>query len=353
MSYGANGGTLTTTVPGTLVLGFGAWGFDIGTAQWATLTCATVNDLTKEFDLGTGLGTGGGIMVWSGIKPSAGAVVDTGANNFTAVLANSTAYAMLIMALKPANPNGPFYIGKGTATNGLAAQTTTLDFIYAAGDLLVCVVQTGFATTTISGWTQVDSINTGTDAVAGSLGLYVFYKRAASSSETDPVVNDSGDHQVAQVFGFRNVIATGNPWDVESFGVQATTSTSPSWQSSGATYSNGSTVTTTVPNTVIIAIVANAVDNGTAQTSAQAVNSLTSFNPEVSDYNGTAGTGGGFSFSIGNMVSVGTVVDTGSNNFTATLANTSKYAMAVIALKPVVTGPTAQQKAGFFQFLPQ
>jgi hypothetical protein len=59
---------------------------------------------------------------------------------------------------------------------------------------------------------------------------------------SNPTIADPGDHVYARIVTFRGCITVGDPWDVTAGGVKATAS---------ATTTFGS-VTTTVPNTLIV-----------------------------------------------------------------------------------------------------
>jgi len=80
----------------------------------------------------------------------------------------------------------------------------------------------------------------------------------------------------------------GNPWDVTTSNAVATASTAVSIP--GAT--------TTVPDTLVVNIIANATDIATPRTSDWINTNLTNL-IEITDVNGTAGNGGGFGSAVG------------------------------------------------------
>jgi hypothetical protein len=135
------------------------------------------------------------------------------------------------------------------------------------------------------------------------------------------VINDSGDHQIAQIITFRGVTNTGNPFDVTVGNVASSASTSVSIPGT----------TTTVANTLVVAIVANATSTTTAQTSGWANSSLSSVT-ERADTNNTVGFGGGFGVATGVKAAAGAY-----NTTTATLATSSRQGRMSIALPPPVT----------------
>jgi hypothetical protein len=107
---------------------------------------------------------------------------------------------------------------------------------------------------TVSGWTAL----TGTPFDRSTIERYwVFWKRATSGAETNPLVDKStatGD-TYASVCNYRSAIASGSPWDV--IGATATGTSDPA---------SCTAVTTTVANTLVIAILAYADDNNAAIT---------------------------------------------------------------------------------------
>ena len=91
--------------------------------------------------------------------------------------------------------------------------TVTLPTGYQPDDifLLSVMVRDQNDTITVAGWTQIATVD------RGSISRYWwFWRRAASSSETNPVVSKStanGDTYAA-VISYRGAISTGDPWEV-------------------------------------------------------------------------------------------------------------------------------------------
>ena len=136
----------------------------------------------------------------------------------------------------------------------------------------------------------------------------------------NPTVGVSGNHQIARIITFRGVISTGNPWDVTAGN---TGSSSTSFAIPGTT--------TTVDDTLIVAIVSNGTDTATAQTSGWTNANLTSLT-ERADANNRAGNGGGFGVATGIKATAGAY-----GNTTGNLETASAQGRMSIALKPIAT----------------
>ena len=219
----------------------------------------------------------------------------------------------------------PTYQALGSAVNGTGAITVAWP-AHQANDVALLVVETANQAVTLStpaGFAAVTNSpqSTGTAGGTAATRLTVFWKRATTSAEASAVVADSGDHQDARIITFRGVVASGNPWDVTA-GNTAAASTSVSIP--GAT--------TTVANTLVVAIVANATDTTSSRTSAWANASLASITERM-DSNTTQGNGGGIGIGVGVKATAGAYSAT-----TATLATSSVQARMSIALKPTSGG---------------
>jgi outer membrane protein assembly factor BamB len=228
----------------------------------------------------------------------------------------------------------PTFQAAGTGVNGAAAITAAWP-AHLTNDIGLLIIETDNQAVTLGAnaadWTQVTNSpkGTGTPGAGSGLGapsaaatrLTVFWSRATSSTMGSVGVNDSGNHQRAQILTFRGVVASGNPWDVTAGDVDATQVTAVSIP--GAT--------TTVANTLVVAIVANAWDATAAQTSGWANANLATLT-ERADGNAAAGNGGGFGVATGVMAAAGAYAAT-----TATLANVSVQGRMSIALRPSMT----------------
>ena len=234
-----------------------------------------------------------------------------------------TCFLMLTAAVQIATAAAPTYVAAGNVAQSTGA-ITVLWPAHVAGDVALLVVESANQTVTLStpaGFAAVTGSPQGTGTAGGTAAtrVTVFWKRATTSAEASPVVADSGDHQVARIFTFRGVIASGNPWDVTAGNVLATASTAVSIP--GAT--------TTVADTRVAVIVANATDTTTAQTTNVTNANLTGL-AMCKDNNNTSGNGGGFGIWSGTKAAAGAYGTT-----TATLLTSSVQGRMSIALKPV------------------
>jgi len=293
----------TTTVPNTLVVAAIAASLpdSTSTTNFGTWTNGNLTSLTERIDNAQSAGNGGAIGIAAGGKTTAGAY-----GNTAVTLATAAYKGMMSIALKP-----------------VTAPITPVWPAHQANDIALLVVETANQAVTLStpaGFVEVLNSPQGTGTAAGTAAtrLSVFWKRAASSAESNPTVADSGDHQIAQIITFRGGITSGNPWDVTAGNVASSASTSVSIP--GAT--------TTVANTLVVAIVANATDTATAQTGNWANPNLTSLT-ERADSSTDQGNGGGFGVATGVKATAGAYVAT-----TATLATSSVQGRMSIALKP-------------------
>src|SRR5206468_4141125 len=234
--------------------------------------------------------------------------------------------ASTMVALREVGPApAPTFQAAGTALNGTGAITVAWP-AHQTDDIGLLIVETAKQAVTLgtnaANWTEVTNSPQGTGTAGNALSpqLTVFWSRATSSSMGSVGVNDSGDHQIAQIITFRGVATSGNPWDVTAGDVNASTTSAVSIP--GAT--------TTVPNTLVVAIVANAADTNTAQTSSWANASLSSLTDQTAaDVNTNSGVGGGFGVATGVKATAGAYGAT-----TATLATVSPQGRMSIALRP-------------------
>jgi len=231
----------------------------------------------------------------------------------------------LLMFAHHASAAPPNFQVAGTAVNGTTAITVVWP-THQANDIGLLIIETANQAVTLgtnaADWTQVTNSPQGTGTAGGTAAtrLTVFWSRATSSAMGSVGVNvASGDHQSAQIITFRGVITSGNPWDSTPAGdVAATAATAVSIP--GAT--------TTVANTLVVAIVANATDTTTAQTSGWTNADLSSL-IEQADGNTSTGNGGGFGVATGVKAAAGAYSAT-----TATLATSSVQGRMSIALRP-------------------
>ena len=128
-----------------------------------------------------------------------------------------TSLLMLVFALTMANKAQaapPAYQAFSAIAASTGANVTVTLPAHQADDifLLSVVVRDQDDTITVAGWTQIATVDRG--AVSR---YWWFWKRAASASETNPLVNKStgtGDTYAA-VITYRGAVTTGDPWEVK------------------------------------------------------------------------------------------------------------------------------------------
>lgn len=152
---------------------------------------------------------------------------------------------------------------------------------------------------------------------SGSTRLQTYWTRAVSG-QTGPQLNNNGDHQAAQILAFRGVHAT-CPFAVSAAGA-----------SSGApgTALTLPGVTTDADQTMVVHMVAHAVDAATAQLSGWTNAGLASLT-ELADVSSLLGFGGGLAVAGGVKVTAGA-----TGNTTATLATSANASWITIGLRP-------------------
>src|SRR5438876_181130 len=222
----------------------------------------------------------------------------------------------------------PTYQAAGTIQS---STSTTLSVTWPAnaiGDIGLLIIETQNQAVTLgtnaANWNPVTNSwqGTGTTNNTGTR-LTVFWSRATSTSMGNVGLTGTGmDHQIAQIITFRGVVATGNPWDVTAGDVTASTTTAVSIP--GAT--------TTVQDTLVVAIVSNGSDLSAAQIPGSFTNSDLSSVTKRQDNQTTASGGGGFTVATGSKALAGAYGPT-----SATLGFSSLQGRMSIALRPPFT----------------
>lgn len=217
--------------------------------------------------------------------------------------------------------------GASTIRNGLADVSYPLP-AHQAGDILFLVVETaaeatsGLTFTAGTGWTAV----TGTPVVNGAAGgtsstaLFIYWKRATSSSETAPTIADVGNHQAGNTFGVRGCIATGSPFDQISNSATGTTSSAsiPALNANAAY------------DSIFFDVIATGADIGSAQATFGAPNGNVISQSEAFDGASSNGNGGGVAYAWGYQ---GTPAF-GLGATSVTLAVANSWAGIKFSLKP-------------------
>lgn len=223
----------------------------------------------------------------------------------------------------------PSYQAAGTERAGTGALTGGSSVPWPAhqtGDIGLLICETANQAVTLStpaGFAAVTNSPQGVGTAGGAAAtrLSVFWARATSASMGNVGVADSGNHQICQILTFRNVIGSGNPWDVTAG--DTLTPANTAFTIPGAV--------TTLANTLVVAIVANATDTNSTQSSGWTNANLTGLTEQI-DAQDNAGNGGGFGVATGVWASTGNY-----GNTTGTLANSSVQGRMSIALKPMTT----------------
>ena len=161
----------------------------------------------------------------------------------------------------------PTFVGCGAynSPTNQNAITPALPAGIVTDDILLMFLETANEAITVANasggtWTEVADSPEGTGTAAGlsATRLTVFWSRY-NGTQTAPVTSDSGDHQDGIICAWHGVTNTGNPWDVTSGGVEATSDTS--WSITGDT--------TTVANTLVVIAGARMDDSAATHFSAQ------------------------------------------------------------------------------------
>src|SRR5438876_628790 len=219
----------------------------------------------------------------------------------------------------------PTYQAAGTVQSGTGTLTVAWP-AHAINDIGLLIIETQNEAVTLgtnaANWTTVTNSPQGTGTTSTGTKLTVFWSRATSTSMGAVGVNDAGDHQIAQIITFRGVVATGNPWDVTAGDVTPSTTTTVSIP--GAT--------TTVQDTLVVAIVSNGSDLSAPQIPGSFTNSDLSTVTKRQDNQTTASGGGGFAVATGSKALAGAYGPT-----SATLGFSSLQGRMSIALRPPFT----------------
>lgn len=238
-----------------------------------------------------------------------------------------------VVAAGAAAETASLTISISTFINNLQDPTTFPNvYKYQADDIWVLLCETSDQTvSTPTGFTEL----TGSPFGSGSATtrLTVFWRRI-TSSESDIVIGDPGDHVLALFVALRGTKTTGDPFNVTSGGFQTPASTALT--ASGAT--------TSVPNTLVLAAASRSTDIGTSQFSNWENADLQGF-AEIRDFGTTAGNGGGVAFATGIKVTPGAY-----GNSTATVATSTTMGWTTIAFEgmPGLTKDTFFSADSFF-----
>ncbi|TLY19906.1 MAG: DUF2341 domain-containing protein [Nitrospirae bacterium] len=162
----------------------------------------------------------------------------------------SLGFFILPSKAQAAAPTFNTFSGIAAAASGGADPTVTLP-AHALNDilLLATIVRSNTATVaTPAGWTQI-----GSPTVRSTVATYQFFwKRAASGSETNPLIDRTGTtgDVYAAVITYRGATTTGDPWEVQGTVTKGTTDPSVI-----------TGITTLTANSLVVVAVAGENDN--------------------------------------------------------------------------------------------
>lgn len=226
-------------------------------------------------------------------------------------------------------------IAFGTPNHGTTGSVTYVLPAHQADDILLLFVECGQTTgvpTPPTGWAHVPNSPRaqGSNVEAGSL----MWKRATSSSETNPVVPAQANHQVGVAARVRGAITSGNPYDTGGQGVNSNLSTSLSVALSS----------TTVADCLVVFLATSAADDTADQFGTFTNASLTSVTKQISTGT-TDGNGGSVDVVTGVRATAGA-----AGTFAATQLTSTQWVGIGIAIMPAtaatVNGTAAGTQAG-------
>jgi hypothetical protein len=195
--------------------------------------------------------------------------------------------------------SAPIYVAVGTQVAGTTNQNAVWPAGHQIGDLGILVIETGGEGTTLTppaGWTAVPGSPVTSVATTAGSKLQVWYKFAVSTTEANVATGDSGDHQIARIYTFRDVTQTGT-FNASTTGTKTTASTTVTWPS----------ITTTEDNTLVVFIATRPDDTNTntnifgSYTQANLDTTLI----EAAEATTSAGHGGGFVVAYATKASAG------------------------------------------------
>lgn len=290
---------------------------------------AGVQFLLDGANLGTEITTAPYTLSWdtttvaNGAHTLAARARDTSGNVSTSTVVN--------ISVSNPIPAFPIYRASGTFTAGTGAITPPYPAGMTAGDVCLLVVESenqAISLSSAQGFAQVpwSPQSAGTAATNPASRLAVFWKRTVGA-DAAPTVADSGDHTTGQIHCFRNVVATGNPWDTGAGG-----------NDNGANDTSGTIpgASTSFSNTLVVLLTSSSFNGTSAAQCAGWSNANLANITERADNTNTAGLGGGSCLATGERATAG---DYGTT--TVTLANTTYKGAISIALKsPASTSDT-------------
>jgi hypothetical protein len=215
-------------------------------------------------------------------------------------------------------PTPPVYTDTGPLNSGTGSVTYTLPS-HQADDWLGLVIECGATagiTSPPAGWAHVDNSPRAQGSNVSTLN--VLWKRATSSSETNPTVGTLNNHQVGYTILVRGVNWTSGPFDTGGEGVNSA-------NNSNFTVTGGSTTT---DNCLVVCVASSAADDTADQFGSFTNSSVTSLTKQANG-GSTAGSGGSVDVITGVKASAGSV-----GTFTATQTTSTQFVGIIISLMP-------------------
>lgn len=218
----------------------------------------------------------------------------------------------------------PTVVGVGPANSGTTAAVTYALPAHQADDILLLFVEVGatVGATAPSGWSHVANSPRaqGSNVSTGNL----MWKRATSSSETNPTVPGQANHQVGFTAVIRGCVTTGSPFDTAT-GVNSNLGPSLS-------VVMGST---SADDSLVVLAASSSADAAADQFGAFTNSSLSSITKQ-----GSAGTTNGNGGSV-DMVTGAKAAAGSAGTWTATQSTSTQWVGIGVSLlaAPAVTGP--------------
>ncbi|HEY3142151.1 MAG TPA: hypothetical protein VGJ86_13530 [Acidimicrobiales bacterium] len=207
----------------------------------------------------------------------------------------------------------PTVVGTG-AVDAATPWVPSLHASTAADDivLIVCENTGGEAAPAASGYAHISSDATPVSPVVQGVNtqLSVLWKRAGAG-ESAPTVTGPSNHAATRTISIRGCPTIGNPWHVVAVASSATSSTAASWPG----------VTTTVPDCLILEIIATGTDTTIAQLGVLTNGNYTSITEQMDNWT-NVGAGGGIGLVSATFAAQGA---TGQSTATLTTAATKAY----------------------------
>lgn len=225
----------------------------------------------------------------------------------------------------------PFWFNESNTTGASADATIQWPTGHMADDIGIITLETANEDliSMPSGWDHVPGSPFGvnTPGSTSATKVIAIWKRATSSAEADVVITDVGNHIIGRMFGFRNALQTGSPFDANFS--QASVST-PNINASVTTYN------ITALDALVVSITSNGTDTGVDQGSGWSNANLWNF--RRNSFNNIALNGGGIT-----LLTSWLIAGTGATGTTTVVHETASETASIgFAIKPRVDATVPQ-----------